>query len=182
MTTTIDPNNDIIQLITQRKEEGINLLYDRYAASIYGLVFRIVKQEEEAQTILQDTFLKVWERIDQYRSEKGRFITWIFNIARNASLDMLRSKSYRNHRAIDVLDENTTQFSASSYDIYVDGIGIKEMIRQIDPKYRTIIDLIYFNGYTHAEIAKEKNIPLGTVKSRAKKALQLMRKIIPADE
>ncbi|MEM8908954.1 MAG: RNA polymerase sigma factor [Bacteroidota bacterium] len=164
---------EIVVRIRRRDSKGIELLYDHYANFIYGLIHKIVKVDDVADLVLQDTFLKVWEKIDAYDQYKGRFLTWVLNVAKNTAIDMLRSKQYREGSKLTSLDQLPGR--PAKTEIRVDDIGIKEVVNRLDRKYQIIIDLIYFNGFTYAETAKELGIPLGTVKSRVRKAFSELR-------
>lgn len=159
-----------------RDDLGIQYLYDQYANMIFGLIFRMVKRQDIAENVLQDTFLKVWNRIDTFDASKGKFLTWIFNIARNTAIDTLRSKSYQQETKLSTLEvsqlDNQTKYSAT---LKVDHLDIREIVGRLDVKYRKIIELVYFGEYTHVEVSKELKIPLGTVKSRIRKAFSELK-------
>ncbi|HNP49634.1 MAG TPA: sigma-70 family RNA polymerase sigma factor, partial [Bacteroidia bacterium] len=85
---------ELIRLLSNREEKGIEILYDNYSAALYGVIHRIVQQDEIAEDVLQETFLKIWNNFGQYDSAKGRLFSWMINIARNASIDKVRSKEF----------------------------------------------------------------------------------------
>jgi RNA polymerase sigma-70 factor (ECF subfamily) len=143
---------------------------------LYGVIFRIVNNEEDAQNLLQDACIKIWQHAAHYDPQKGRLATWLINIARNTAIDFTRSKYFSQKRKIQNIDlfvVNETGNSASS--IPVDIIGIRNMLHQLTPACRQVIEWMYFEGYTQQEIADNFNIPLGTVKSRARLALMELR-------
>lgn len=82
----------IVILLQQRNQQGVSALYDKYASVVYGLIYRIIGRKDFAENALQDTFLKVWQNIETYDVSKGRFLSWILKIARNAAIDVKRSK------------------------------------------------------------------------------------------
>lgn len=152
-------------------------LYDMYSASLYGVIYRIVQHEEIAEDLLQDTFVKIWNSFPLYDSSKGRLFTWMVNIARNLSIDKIRSKDFRNSSKNQDL-ENTVNVidDQNSTAINPDIVGVKELVQQLKPDQKSILDLIYFRGYTHVEAAEELGIPLGTVKTRMRMAIITLRK------
>lgn len=164
-----------------RDRSALEYLYDHYSGALYGVVYRIVQEEEIAEEVLQDIFLKIWNKIDSYDSAKGRLFTWMLNLARNQAIDKIRSKeiSRKNKTAsIEnyVSDVRTGEFAEQS----VDSIGLKETLASLPEEQRFIVDHLYLKGYTQAELAEEFNIPLGTVKTRlriAMKQLRLMLKV-----
>ena len=172
-----DPDFDLVRLLRNRDEQGLLELDKRYARQIYGLIYKMIHNEDQAHLILQDTFLKIWYKIEQYQRSKGRFLTWIFSIARNTTLDWLRSKDHKNQTRVSYVGHEY-RIEPIVEGIHPDRIGIKEMTNKLEEKYRMIIELAYFNGYTLADIARENDIPLATVKSRARKAIVLMRELI----
>ena len=163
----------IIALLQAQKEEAISLLYDNYSAILYGVVLRIVRSPDVAQDVLQETFVKVWRHGGTYDATKGRLMTWLLNIARHTAIDVVRSSNWKMSRETADL---TCLNDFGKEDINTEHIGLKELADSLDPKYRVLIDLIYFQGYTHQEIEKELNIPLGTVKTRLRMAIGSLRK------
>ncbi len=169
-------DNYFIQLLRSGEEEAFSIVYDNYAAMLYGVILRIVKNEEDAQNLVQDAFIKIWQHVAHYDPDKGRLATWLINIARNTAIDFTRSKYYSQKQKIQNLDffvSNETGSSASAFP--VDIIGIKNVLDQLTPACRQVIEWMYFEGYTQQEIADDFNIPLGTVKSRARLALMELR-------
>ncbi len=164
----------LVRGLLARDMAAYNWLYDHYAAALYGVVFRIVRSEEIAQDILQESFVKIWRKIDRYDATKGRLFTWMLNVARNTAIDALRAQKGQkiqeinpNVRSMQDEDQLPHRF---------DHLGIETSLDQLEPKYRELIDLIYFQGYTQSEAAEELDIPLGTVKTRVRTALSLLRK------
>lgn len=167
----------IVQSLQQRDKKAIALLYDQYAATLYGVVLKIVRSEVIAQDVLQEAFVKIWKNGPQYDPQKGTIFTWMLNIARNLAIDKTRSASFRHSGKIQTVDHfvsNNNQFSDQPN---VDQIGLDGMVNDLDDKYRQVIDLVYFQGYTHKEVMEELNLPLGTVKSRIRLGLQKLRKV-----
>ena len=87
----------LVTLLLSRDEKGFNYLYDNYSPALYGVIFRIVKYEEEANEVLQDTFVKIWNSITSFDQNKGTLYTGMLNIARNSAIDRLKSKSFQTY-------------------------------------------------------------------------------------
>lgn len=166
----------IIRLLQRSDERAIEMLYDDYAAALYGVVFRVVLSEEIAQDVLQESFVKIWKNGQQYNSSKGTLFTWILNICRNTAIDATRSKHYRRNGSIKNLEKVVYQ-EKDVYKMDIDHIGLRQHVSQLAYKYRVVIELIYFQGHTQQEVEKKLNIPLGTVKSRLKIGLRELRKL-----
>jgi RNA polymerase sigma-70 factor (ECF subfamily) len=169
---------ELVALLQQRDNKAFSYLYDNYAAALNGVILPIVNNEETANDTLQEVFVNVWRKIEFYDATKGRLFTWLLNIARNAAIDKIRSKSFRNSQSTTAIPENSEipMIPVSHPD--VDYIGLKKMLTKLKDEYRTLIDLSFFQGFTHDEIAKALNIPLGTVKTRIRTALIQLKTMI----
>lgn len=154
-------------------------LYDMYSENICGVVHTIVRDHHLAEEISQDVFVKVWNNSDSYNPSKGRFFTWLLNIARNAAIDELRSKSYKNKKknlSVDYFVGILEQDNGSSK--HVDTIGIRKLVKNLKEKCVQLIELLYFKGYTQREASEELQIPLGTVKTRNRSCISQLRENI----
>jgi RNA polymerase sigma factor (sigma-70 family) len=165
---------NIEQLLKQQNATIIAQLYDIYGATLYGVVLRIVTSKEIAEQVIQDTFLKVWHNGASYDASKGRIYTWLLNIARNTAIDATRTSHFQNAKNTDTIDKIPYSFNGEC--LNPDTIGLREMVKTLDEKYTVLIDLIYFNQYTHIEAAEAMDLPLGTVKTRLRYALLELRK------
>lgn len=168
---------ELVLLLKSKSKEGMEYLYDNYSAALYGVIYRIVSKKEVAEDILQKTFIKVWSKIEFYDSSKGRLYTWILNIARNNAIDYTRSKEHKKSQKVQSLDYTVYNSTSKREVLQTDTIGLTEMVNQLDPKYKELIDLVYFKGYTQQEISEELEIPLGTVKTRVRKGIMQLRAI-----
>lgn len=169
-------DEEIIALLLDKDKRGVSYLYQAHSRLIFGVIYRIVKLEDLAENVMQDVFLKVWQNIESYNASKGRFLTWVVNIARNASIDVVRSKDYRKNQRTDNVDTEAAHHHSDEME--VDHIGVKEVVAKLDPKYSSLINLIYFEGYTQQEVAEELDMPLGTVKTRIRKAFSELRTVL----
>ncbi len=167
----------LIRLLKTHDREAISLLYDRYGAALYGVVLRIVGNEALAEDVMQDTFIKVWRKGASFDRRKGKLFTWLLNIARNTAIDTIRTSHYRRRDNTQPIDQSLQNNHHYSESMNIDQIGLQKEVNNLDEKYRVIIDLIYFSGYTQREVVEELGIPLGTVKTRLKIGLRELRKI-----
>ncbi|HRI59406.1 MAG TPA: RNA polymerase sigma factor [Saprospiraceae bacterium] len=166
--------DQLINRLKQQDREAIGELYDAYGGALFGVVLRIVQSRELAEQVLQDTFVKAWRNGASYDASKGRLFTWLLNIARNTAIDATRTAYFQNYRKTDSLDNLVHKPSGES--INPDHLGVREVVGRLDEKYKSLIDLVYFKGYTQEEIADETGIPLGTVKTRLRYAIGELRK------
>ena len=166
----------LVEMLRNRDSKGISILYDNYSKSLFAIIIRIVENKELAEDILQEAFVKIWNNFSSYDNTKGRLYTWMLNVARNQALDKLRSKAENNsskNQSIDTVVHIVDK--ADSYKSNIDIIGVKEITEKLDPEHKVIIDLLYFKGYTQAEAANKLQIPLGTIKTRARMAIIKLR-------
>lgn len=164
----------IVSLLKKQNSVAIEQLYDAYGAALYGAALRIVSSPELAEQVLQDTFLKVWHFGAQYDESKGRLFTWLLKITRNAAIDAIRSSHYQNSKKTDYID--ILNDSSGGECLNLDVLGLREIVGKMEHKYSVIIDLVYFNQYTHQEAAEEIGIPLGTLKTRVRFAILELKK------
>lgn len=168
---------ELVAMLKQRQQAAFSYLYDNYSGSLYSVVLSIITDRETANDVLQEVFIKIWRQIEQYDTTKGRLFTWMMNITRNASIDMLRSKGFNNSLQNRELTEDVYE-SVGSVTTNIDKIGLRKIVNKLKEEYRALVDLAYFQGLTQDEIAKLLNIPLGTVKTRLRTALIQLREII----
>jgi len=168
---------ELIQRLKQQDESAMAILYDNYAAALFGVILRIVKSEAVAEDVMQESFVKIWTSFVQYDVEKGRLFTWIINIARNTAIDKIRSKQYRVGSRTTAIEDSGVNNMESSYDIKPEQLGLKEVVAKLNPDQKQIIDMMYFDGYTQSEVAEELSIPLGTVKTRSRAAIKMLIKL-----
>lgn len=160
-------------------QRAFERIYELYSESTYGIIYSIVHDEKVAEEILQDVFLKIWNNASSYNSDKGRFFTWVLNIARNASIDQIRSKSHKNSQKnlttdnfVDILE------SGSNFSAKADAIGVKKYIDILKPVCKKLIDLLFFKGFTQKETAEELDMPLGTVKTKNRACINKLREML----
>lgn len=169
----------IITKFQQKDQKAFEELYRMYGDSMHGVIFNIVRDNDIAEEIVQDVFIKVWNNSASYSSSKGRFFTWILNIARNAAIDKTRSKSFKNSRKnleaeyfVDILQ------TSESLDDQTDAIGIKKFVSKLAKKCIEVIELLYFKGYTQQEASEALDMPIGTVKTRNRNCIKELRTIV----
>ena len=167
----------LVALLRSGSREGFNYLYKNYSGVLYSVILKVVLDEETAQDVLQDAFVKIWNNIGQYDAGKGRIYTWMLNISRNSAIDKLRSKGEIMKAKIQTGDDvvNNIQ-STRKTEQQTDTIGLSNMVAGLRPEYHSIVDLAYYKGYTLDEISKTLDVPLGTVKTRMRAAMQQLRK------
>ena len=168
---------ELVQLLKQRTQTAFGYLYEHYSGALYNIILSIIQDKELANDVLQEVFIKIWRQIEQYDPQKGRLFTWMVNISRNASIDILRSKSYNTQKQNRELTESVYT-AAGTINIETDKIGLRKVVNNLKDDFKVLVELAYFQGYTQDEISKALNIPLGTVKTRLRSALIQLREFL----
>lgn len=168
--------HDLVLRLQNQDKSALSYLYDKYGDALYGAAQRIIQDEDVTSEVIQDVFLKIWNKIGMYDAQKGRLFTWMINLTRNAAIDKIRSKEIKRSAKTDSIDDNVyTIDRQNSTESSVDGIGVKELMDDLVEEQRFVLIKVYFEGFSHSEIADEYDIPLGTVKSRLRSALKHLR-------
>lgn len=168
---------DLIKALKRRETIAIQALYDMYSGALYGVISRIIQHTEVSEDLLQETFIKIWNSADNYDSSKGRLFTWMINVARNLSIDKLRSKDFKNANKNQDLENNVDFIDAEKRVTFnSDAVGLRDMVNALKPEFIDVLDMVYFKGFTHVEAAEALDIPLGTVKTRIRMAVMELRK------
>jgi RNA polymerase sigma-70 factor, ECF subfamily len=178
---------EIVSYLEQSEPMIIEYIYDNYSSALYGIVVKILRGRDDlAEDVLQESFTKIWLGRTQYNSTKGTLFTWMLNIARNTAIDKFRSSDFRdssltntpmNQSTSESVDITMESFETGESPSYFETVDMPEILAKLPNEQRQIIDLMYFQGYTQSEIADEFGIPLGTVKSRARLAIEGLRVI-----
>jgi RNA polymerase sigma factor (sigma-70 family) len=166
----------LIAILQAGKPEEFGVLYDYFSGALYGVISKIIDDNDMAQDILQESFVKIWEKSKSYDPSKGRLFTWMLNIARNTAIDASRSKHVKAAAKIQNTDDNVRmidkQINVSQSD---ESMDVAEIVNKLVPEHRVILDMMYFQGFSQDEVSKELGIPLGTVKTRARNAIIKLR-------
>lgn len=172
---------ELIALLKSKDETAFSYLYDHYAGALNGVIFKILGDTELSEDVLQEAFVKIWNKISTYDSSKGRLFTWMLNITRNLTIDQTRSKSFKKQskilnveNSVDTISNINDQSVAAKFD----SLGLRKQLGLLKNDQKQIIDLAYFEGFTQDEISKKLSIPLGTVKTRMRTAILALRKVL----
>ncbi len=178
LTKKISLSEDELVAALQRQDTiAIKALYDMYSGALLGVIARVVQNTELAEDLLQETFVKIWNSAGSYDSSKGRLFTWMMNVARNLSIDKLRSKDFKNSTKNQDIENNVSFIDEQrKVSFNSDVLGLKELVIGLKPEFKDVLNMVYFKGYTHVEAAEELNLPLGTVKTRVRMAILELRK------
>ena len=171
--------DELVAALKRNERVAFEFLYDHYSGALFNIICKTVRDEERAADVLQESFLKIWKNIASYNPEKGRLFTWILNIARNGAIDSARVEGRK--PMMDDIENRAVQNEPDvSGALDTTSSEIKSIVNMLRPERKILIDMAYFQGYTHEEISEELQIPLGTVKSRIRTALQELKQYFAA--
>jgi len=165
----VSPDAALVRRLLQRDVSAFEELYDRHSRIVFALVLRIVRQASTSEEVVQDVFLALWRNAAQYDQSRGPFVPWLLTLARNRALDQLRLKSERQRRREDQADELPPVVTMPDFEGSLDeerrAKRVRELMASLNPQQKRAIELAYFEGLSHSEIADALKEPLGTVKS-----------------
>jgi RNA polymerase sigma-70 factor (ECF subfamily) len=171
--------------VAQRDESALGELYDATSRLVYGLVLRLVHERATAEDLTMEVYLQVWRTAQSYNSTRGSVNSWLITVARSRAIDYLRSSHARfaQHRqSLDAAQE--LRDGAASPEVAIAGRDRAEVVRKamdtLPPEQRQLIELGYYSGLSHTEIAEQLGLPLGTVKSRIRTAMLRLREMLSA--
>jgi len=165
---------ELVCALQSRDEQAMSVLYDRYSKALFNVIYRLLDNQEISEDVLQESFVKIWNNIANYDEAKGTLFTWMLNVCRNNAIDKTRSREFKNSAKKQSIDSNVhmeqhrTEFNPET-------LGLKTMTEKLKPEQKEIVDLIYFSGFTHVEVAEKLDLPLGTVKTRLRAAINELR-------
>jgi RNA polymerase sigma-70 factor (ECF subfamily) len=178
VTRASEPDRELIERLHQRDPQALAELYDRYGRAVYSLILRVVRDTAIAEDLVQETFLRVWNRVSGFDVERGSLGAWLLTVARNRAIDYLRSTAGRERNALE-LDE--TDHPALYCDMEPDILNadktrrVRAAMEKLSPNQRTVMELAYFEGLSQTEMAQRIGQPLGTVKTWVRTALKSLR-------
>ena len=174
LVQAIYTDDEVVRLLREKNRRAFDYLYVNYSWALYLIINKIVKDTHTAEDILQETFLKIWNKIDLYDVSKGRLFTWMAKIARNSAIDSLRT-------TVEIMKSKETSMKYVSDDFEVkqfsiDKIGLSNIINKLRPECQTIVRMVYYQGYKIIDVAELLSMPEGTVKTHIRQAITAMRK------
>jgi len=174
----LDPHSDaqLIERLKRRESQAMAVLYDRYKRLVYSITYYAVREQGVAEDLTQETFWRVWNRIQTFDAERGKLDQWIATIARNRAVDYLRSMRNAPQLSFETIESNASYFSTESHASRIERQNaILEAFKTLNPAQREMIELAHYQGLTQTEIAETLHRPLGTVKSVLRSALKILR-------
>jgi RNA polymerase sigma-70 factor (ECF subfamily) len=169
---------DMARRLKNRDPDVVGEIYDRYGRIAYTLILRIVRDQAVAEDLVQESFLRVWNRAQAFDAERGALGPWILTVARNQALDYIRSVQGRVWSGMVSADNEHPSLFRDCEGNMLDGIRLDQIrlaLAKLTDQQRTVIELAYFEGLSHSEMAEKMSQPLGTVKTWIRAALKTLR-------
>ncbi len=169
LNTTYE-EGELIGHLKQKSSAAVDVLYNKYAAALYTVVLQIIRDEEIAQTVFRDVFVEIMDKIDTYDPQQERLFIWMFKIARNAAIDVIRPGNDPN-----ALEQLRNEAVEKMSNLEIDNYGLKKLTTKLKGEQSILLDLCYYKGYTCAEIAEALNIPVESVNKKLRMAVLELR-------
>ena len=174
----MQPDSELALRVAAGDRTAFLALYDRYAGRVYGLCLRMLQEPAAAEEVSQETFLKLWARAGQFDPRYGALVSWLLTIARHSALDRIRREARRPQlRAPDSDDRLSRIPDPSSESEEARWGSLRLALQEIPGEQRSAIELAYYHGMSHREIAEFLDIPLGTVKTRIRLGMKRLRRL-----
>jgi RNA polymerase sigma-70 factor (ECF subfamily) len=178
MAVLAEGDAEIVERLQRRDPQALAELYDRYGRLAYSLIVRVVRDGAIAEDLVQETFLRVWNRAQGFDAQRGALGPWLLAVARNRAIDYLRSASGRERNALELEEvDHPSLYTDMERDILASDKArvIRAALNKLAPNQREVIELAYFEGLTQTEMAQRMGQPLGTVKTWVRTALKNLR-------
>lgn len=171
-------DDELIRRVAQGHDDAAEDLFKRYAPPVFTLAFQMLRSREEAEEVLQDTFLKLYRIASRYEAERGSVKTFIYAVARSQALSRLRSRTRTpaTATAYDVHDSASTLSTGEADPLT--GIVVRDALAQLTAQERTLLEASFYEGASHEQLASRHGLPLGTLKSKLRRALLKLRDLL----
>jgi RNA polymerase sigma-70 factor (ECF subfamily) len=181
----VQSDEELVARLRERDSGAFTMLYDRYSRMAFGLAYRMLNDPSAAEDVVQEAFLAVWRQADTFRGERSAVRTWVLSIVHHRAIDRLRRGAAAREVSADVPDREADR-ADDSVDVehevgaLIEARQVRSALDMLPAEQRRAIEMAYFAGLSHSEIAGELRVPLGTVKGRLRIGLQKMRALLDA--
>jgi RNA polymerase sigma-70 factor (ECF subfamily) len=172
---------ELIAAVAQGDRIAIERLYDRFASLVFSVALRILRIQADAEDVVQDVFLQVWNRAETYRSDRGSVESWLLTITRNRALDKRRAANTMKKglaQIRSVASDSVTETVSGQIVREEVSVGVRSALNRLPDEQRRVLELVYFDGLTQSMIAAHLGEPLGTIKTRIRLGLERLRRLV----
>ncbi|KAA0544602.1 sigma-70 family RNA polymerase sigma factor [Bacillus sp. BGMRC 2118] len=169
--------------VLEKDKQALELLYERYEKLLYSFSYRLTQDQELAEEVVQEVFMKLWKGLGKYDDSKGKFSSWILTVTRHSAIDLIRKRNRETTVELDT--DDTIPSKEATVEEQVEwnekGNTLRKALSSLKEEQQKVINLVYFKGLTHQKISEECNIPIGTVKGRLRLALRHMKSYLETE-
>lgn len=167
-----DYESQLVRRLYARDETAMTHFYKHYKSALYATIWRIVRHDELAEDVLQESMLRFWQTFAAYDSRRGRLFTWALNISRNLAIDYLRAQRKLTQRTTDFPEHGAELVAPTTF--RPEHVGVRDWLTRLPAADQQLVELLYIQGYTHPEAAEALRLPLGTLKSRVRRIIRTL--------
>lgn len=167
-----------MDLLRRRQPDALSRMYDQYSTMVYSVAMRVLRDSAAAEDVMQEVFLKLWQQPETFADHRGSLCGWLAVVTRNRAIDRIRGT--RRFENVDDLQLANTVEMGTEADRNIMVAKVRVVLETMPPDQRRTIEMAFFEGQTHTEIAAQTGQPLGTVKTRIRSALIAIRKALEA--
>lgn len=180
-----DEEREWMKQIQSGNKLSLSKLYNRYNRILFGMIYNVLRKKEESEDLLQEVFVQVWEKADQYDPSRGTVYSFLVTMARNKAIDVTRSKAYKNQSKEDhIINDFTLELQHDNPNPHEEielnerAVKVRDALSRLKEDEREVLYISYFHGLSQSEIAEKINIPLGTVKYRMRQGMIKLRDML----
>ncbi|MEP7293442.1 MAG: sigma-70 family RNA polymerase sigma factor [Chloroflexota bacterium] len=176
MSESLFDEAKLVRRLIAQDQSALSELYQQFSGLVYSIALRVVQNPSMAEEVTQDAFLKVWHQPSSWDPQRGKFVSWLLTITRYTAIDMLRKEQRRPVQdAVELDDLRIGKMSLTDDPVWQDGRILRSLLERLPQEQVQVIELAFFEGMSHSEMAEHLHLPLGTVKTRVRLGLQKLK-------
>ena len=168
-------DEQLLSHIAQRSETAFEMFYDRHSGAVYALARKILRTKTDSEEVMQDVFVKIWNRAGEYDAARGTVMAWLMTIAHHLCVDVFRKNQNRQTDELDDAAVNAASHGSDIAELTLDRMMAAKALEMLEASDRALLEALYFEGLSQSQLAARTGLPLGTLKSRVRSALQRLR-------
>ena len=169
------PDEHLLIHMAQCSEAAFEAFYDRHSAVVYSLARKILRTTTDAEEVMQDVFVRVWNKASEFDPARGTVLAWLMTIAHHTAIDLYRRNQHRQTDELDDAAINAASYGSAATEQTLDRMVAAKALDMLEASDRQLLEALYFEGLSQSQLAARTGLPLGTLKSRARSALQRLR-------